>query len=83
LIWREGEIHALRAKTARGKSTLMNILYGLYQPDEGEIRINDKLTRITSPHDAIAPGHRDGSPSNFMLVRAHVTAKHHAGTRVR
>src|SRR5512136_283526 len=63
----KGEIHALLGENGAGKSTLMNILYGLYQPDEGEIRINDKLTRITSPHDAIAQGigmvHQ-----HFMLV---------------
>jgi len=62
-----GEIHALLGENGAGKSTLMNILYGLYQPDEGEIRINDKPTRITSPHDAIAQGigmvHQ-----HFMLV---------------
>src|SRR5512136_1060027 len=63
----KGEIHALLGENGAGKSTLMNILYGLYQPDEGEIRIGDKLTRITSPHDAIAQGigmvHQ-----HFMLV---------------
>ena len=63
----KGEIHALLGENGAGKSTLMNILYGLYQPDEGEIRIGDKPTRITSPHDAIAQGigmvHQ-----HFMLV---------------
>ena len=63
----KGEIHALLGENGAGKSTLMNILYGLYQPDEGEIRINDQPRRITTPHDAIAQGigmvHQ-----HFMLV---------------
>ncbi|MBI5303732.1 MAG: ABC transporter ATP-binding protein [Chloroflexi bacterium] len=64
---KRGEIHGLLGENGAGKTTLMNILYGLYQPDEGQISLDGKPTRITSPHDAIAQGigmvHQ-----HFMLV---------------
>ena len=50
---RVGEIHALLGENGAGKTTLMNILYGTYQPDEGEIYVNEKRVTIHSPRDAI------------------------------
>lgn len=49
---RKGEIHALLGENGAGKSTLMNILFGLYQPDAGEIKVRGKTTKITNPNVA-------------------------------
>jgi len=51
-----GEIHALLGENGAGKTTLMNILYGLYQADEGEIYIRGKRVSIRSPRDAMQLG---------------------------
>lgn len=53
---RQGEILALLGENGAGKSTLMNILYGLYHPDEGEIWIKGEHLQLGSPRDAIARG---------------------------
>jgi simple sugar transport system ATP-binding protein len=69
-----GEIHALLGENGAGKSTLMNVLYGLYQADEGEILLDDVVQHFSGPGDAMAAGigmvHQ-----HFMLVPVFTVAE--------
>ncbi len=53
---KKGEIHALLGENGAGKSTLMSVLFGLYQPEAGEIHKNGKKVKINNPNDATALG---------------------------
>jgi len=70
---RAGEIHALLGENGAGKTTLMNILYGLYQPDEGDIYVRDEKVEIRSSLDAIDLGigmvhqHRKLIPAHTVI----------------
>ncbi|NBU22701.1 MAG: ABC transporter ATP-binding protein [Actinobacteria bacterium] len=69
-----GEIHALLGENGAGKSTLMNVLYGLYQADEGEILLDGKAQSFKGPGDAMAAGigmvHQ-----HFMLIPVFTVAE--------
>ncbi|MEI3846377.1 MULTISPECIES: ABC transporter ATP-binding protein [unclassified Microbacterium] len=74
LVVQPGEIHALLGENGAGKSTLMNVLYGLYQADEGEILLNDVVQHFRGPGDAMNAGigmvHQ-----HFMLIPVFTVAE--------
>jgi simple sugar transport system ATP-binding protein len=69
-----GEIHSLLGENGAGKSTLMNVLYGLYQADEGDILLDDVVQHFGGPGDAMAAGigmvHQ-----HFMLIPVFTVAE--------
>jgi simple sugar transport system ATP-binding protein len=64
---RQGEVHALLGENGAGKSTLMNVLAGMYKPEEGTITVNGRRVNFTSPRDAINAG-LGMIHQHFMLV---------------
>src|SRR5512135_2811309 len=66
---RQGEVHALLGENGAGKSTLMNVLAGLYKPEEGTIDVGGKRVYFGSPRDAIAAG-LGMVHQHFMLVQS-------------
>jgi general nucleoside transport system ATP-binding protein len=71
---RPGEVHALLGENGAGKTTLMNILYGLYQPDEGEVLLSGRPVRLRSPRDAARHG-VGLVAQHFHLARRHTVAE--------
>lgn len=74
LVIEPGQVHSLLGENGAGKSTLMNVLYGLYEPTEGQILVNDKPVAFSGPGDAMAAGigmvHQ-----HFMLVPVFTVAE--------
>jgi ABC-type uncharacterized transport system ATPase subunit len=74
LVVEPGQIHALLGENGAGKSTLMNVLFGLYQPDEGEILLDDAVQHFSGPGQAMAAGigmvHQ-----HFMLIPVFTVAE--------
>jgi simple sugar transport system ATP-binding protein len=74
LTLESGEIHSLLGENGAGKSTLMNVLYGLLQPDEGQILVDGKEVKFSGPGDAMAAGigmvHQ-----HFMLIPVFTVAE--------
>ena len=56
LTVRTGTIHAVLGENGAGKSTLMNVLAGVYRPDEGEVRVRGRLCQFQNPADALDTG---------------------------
>ena len=69
-----GEVHSLLGENGAGKTTLMSVLYGLYQPDEGEIYIKGQSVNFASAQDAIQNG-LEMVHQHFQLVKPFTVAE--------
>ena len=82
LTLRKGEILSILGENGSGKTTLMNMLSGIYFPDEGTIRVNGKEVLIQSPKDAFDLGigmiHQHFKLIN-ILTAADSSGEHHSG----
>jgi simple sugar transport system ATP-binding protein len=76
---RAGEVLALLGENGAGKTTLMNIIYGLYTPDEGEIYVMGRRVHIRGPRDAISLGigmvHQHFMQVEELTVLENITSK--------
>ncbi|WP_288782325.1 ATP-binding cassette domain-containing protein, partial [uncultured Kocuria sp.] len=74
LVVEPGTVHCLLGENGAGKSTLMNVIYGLYEPSEGEILLDGKPVHFSGPGEAMAAGigmvHQ-----HFMLVPVFTVAE--------
>ena len=78
--FRVGEVHALMGENGAGKSTLMNVLFGVFEPDEGFIKINNKEVHFSAPTNAMEHGismiHQENSLIPHMSVMENVFLGH-------
>ncbi|GGJ54030.1 ABC transporter ATP-binding protein [Deinococcus roseus] len=81
LTLRVGEVHAILGENGAGKTSLMNVLYGIYQPDRGEILLDGQAVKIDTPRAAIRLG-VGLVPQHPMLVRAHTVEENIALSQI-